>query len=93
MKTVYIYSKVFLKSGNIVKTTLKPDIIEGVDVESEENLEHIKQSCKTLSKIYIGEAENYEKITWGNLDVMKGKFAFRAESVEAAIVTYEIIDE
>ena len=91
MKTIYIYSDVYLKSGNIVKTALKVDssAIQNDDLE-----DHAKKACEMMSKIYIGESDAYEGIVaWGALDVVKGKIAFRSENVEAAVVTYKIIDD
>ena len=86
MANVYIYSKIFLKSGNIAEITMLADRTGVHDLEKE-----VKEQCQMLSKIYIGKHDTHD-ITWGNLEIVKGMFSFNPDSVEAAIVTYEILD-
>lgn len=86
MKHAFIYSKIFLKSGNIAECTFKVDQTEVDDMGKD-----IKDHCKTMAKFFIGDDDLYD-IKCGNLQLIQGTIAFRPENVEAAIVTYEIIE-
>lgn len=89
MRDIYINSTIYLKSGDIVKTTLQ---LDETDFENVTNLEaEVKEKCKMLAKFYIGVKEGYTNIAYGSLEVIKGTIAFRPENVYTAVVTYEIV--